>query len=74
MKNLLKALILFIGFISLNSCGQFSETSSSVVNNISYFRDNHTGLCFASITNNVEGKVTVITCVPCDSLKNVKIN
>ncbi len=51
MKNLLKTLILFVGFISLNSCHQFTDTDASVKNTISYFRDKTTGLCFGSITN-----------------------
>ena len=49
---------------------------SDKVDTLSYFIDAKTGICFAkqfSITSYDYG-VTSITCVPCDSLKNVYVD
>lgn len=69
MKKLLVFLVLLI---ALGSC---IKTPSEIENltKIEYFRDTRTGLCYATITSWTELGYIVrsITCVPCDSLKNV---
>lgn len=49
--------------------------NGQIQNNISYFKDESTGLCFASISSiSYAGyKMTSIACVPCDSLKKIGI-
>jgi len=46
-----------------------TNKNQTIINEIIvYTKDNRTGLCFASI-----GSFSTITCVPCDSLKNVEV-
>ena len=49
--------------------------TGKILKNLSYFKDKQTGLCFAAINSEVNATlpetVTSITCVPCDSLKQV---
>jgi hypothetical protein len=74
----MKKLFVLLVFITITfvSC-QMNGTSDNqdVKNSISYFKDERTGLCFASINSSTYTgyKVTSITCVPCDSLKKVGI-
>ena len=68
----MKKLILIVGIllIASTSC-QISDTTDNtdVKNNLTYFKDEKTGLCFATVnSHNTYGSVSSITCVPCDSL------
>lgn len=49
--------------------------TKSIEDNLTYFKDEKTGLCFAAINSQTYGfnTVTSITCVPCDSLKKIGI-
>lgn len=51
------------------------EASSDIVKNITYVKDKKTGLCFATVlaVGSDGWNSSSITCVPCDSLKNVPI-
>lgn len=59
--------------ISLLMVGCSAESAHK---EIEYFKDKRTGLCFAEYGN--IGSITTdsytITCVPCDSLKNVNLS
>lgn len=63
--------------VVLSSC-QFNDKADTdeIKDNIVYFRDSNTGLCFAAI-NSINTKSlsssSSITCVPCDSLKRIKV-
>lgn len=65
MKNIILASLLMIG----------CTDGESLHRNITYFKDERTGLCFAEYGN--VGSITTdaytITCVPCDSLKNINL-
>lgn len=65
-----------IALMCLCSCQNSEKTNvKRVKNNMTYFKDDSTGLCFASV-NSIStqgGSYTSITCVPCDSLKNVTV-
>ena len=48
----------------------------SIRENLVYFKDPNTGLCFAAINSTNTSSLsnsTSITCVPCDSLKRVDV-
>lgn len=71
MKKILTILILF----TLVSCSEQpkyiqgkSQTGSNGNNDIRYFKDKRTGLCFAE-RGNVD--TYAFTCVPCDSVKKL---
>lgn len=72
-----KFLIVFLCGIILTSCNMTSAPSNSDaqsnVSQISYIKDTRTGLCFGMLnsTSYTGYEITSITCVPCDSLKNV---
>lgn len=69
MKYFVILVLLFAG------CGQ-SNTEvepEEVKENMTYFRDDRTGLCFASVNSRTYNaySVTSISCVPCDSVKHL---
>ena len=74
--NKIALLLLTIVFICSCSTEQINNKSNvtEITNNIVYFKDYKTGLCFASVNSITSNLYTVasITCVPCDSLKNLK--
>lgn len=72
MKKLILLTIMVIGILS---CQDNSPANVEKLNELTYFKDGRTGLCFAAINSLTYGggKVTSITCVPCDSLKNVEV-
>lgn len=50
--------------------------TDEIKENIAYFKDHRTGLCFAAINSTNTQSLSnssSITCVPCDSLKNVEV-
>lgn len=57
----------------LTSCGPvYDEVEPAKTSpNITYFKDQNTGLCFAALNSTSYGfyQVTSIACVPCDSLE-----
>jgi len=51
--------------------------TDEIQSNLAYFKDPNTNLCFAAVnsTNTKSwSNSSSITCVPCDSLKNVKVH
>lgn len=64
-----------ISFINLQKNSK--PDTKSLKDDIVYFKDVRTGLCFAAINSNIGGgttqAITSITYVPCDSLKRVKL-
>lgn len=74
----MKKVILFsIMVVALLGC-QMSSTPNvdKVCDNLIYFKDSRTGLCFAainSVSSSSGNEYTSITCVPCEALKNVKV-
>jgi hypothetical protein len=77
MKKLGKIMVLMmVSAMLLSSCQWTGKPNThKLERNIEYFKDKRTGLCFASINSmTADGyTITSITCVPCDSLKNVKV-
>lgn len=70
------AAILLLAVV-LQSC-QFNSTPEpdSIKENIVYFKDERSGLCFAAINSTNTQSLSnssSITCVPCDSLKRVDV-
>jgi len=73
---MMKKIIVIFTFLILTSCHSkqpeyiegFSQTGTSGANEIRYFKDKRTGLCFAE-----RGTLDsyAFTCVPCDSVKNL---
>lgn len=61
--------------VVLTGCQLSSESYvKGIKKNLVYFKDEKTNLCFAainSITTSSLTESTSISCVPCDSLKNV---
>lgn len=53
----------------------YSPYEKQVIENIEYYKDSKTNLCFAIFTDGLAGNgaVVALTCVPCDSLKNVEV-
>lgn len=68
------ALLLLLFFVA--SCQMTEKTDiKQIKENLTYFKDERTGLCYA-VVNSIStqgGSYTSITCVPCDSLKHVKV-
>lgn len=71
--------LILLSFV-LSSCGTKSAKIQSLdADDISYFQDKDTGLCFAAIGSrqgsDISGGGTGMgfTCVPCDSLTKVRI-
>jgi len=71
-------IILSFGLIFFLTACQMSRKTNvyKLGSHITYVKDANTNLCFATINSRtLDGfSVTSFTCVPCDSLKNVKIN
>lgn len=72
MKKIILLTLMIIGILS---CQMNSPTNVEKLNGLTYFKDSKTGLCFAAINSTSYSGyyVTSITCVPCDSLKNVEL-
>jgi hypothetical protein len=78
-KDKLKLVLKLIAFfgtllivIMMTSCQQTQNFSPEEgTKNITYFKDQNTGLCFAALNSTSYGfyEVTSIACVPCDSLE-----
>ena len=71
----MKKLFLLLTFL-LFSCQKTSKTNvTNIDENLSYFKDNKTNLCFASISSTTSNnwKIISITYVPCDSLTKYNI-
>lgn len=74
MKNIIIAIstILLIQSCQINEKPEVDSIKESLV----YFKDSKTGLCFAAVNSTNTKSMsnsTSITCVPCDSLKNVDV-
>jgi hypothetical protein len=72
MKKII--LFLFIGMMGLLSCQSTTRPNTkSLGNDVTYFKDTITNLCFGAIASqtNTPYDIVSITCVPCDSLKKV---
>ncbi len=74
MRNII---ITSIVLILIQGC-QINEKPEveGIKENLVYFKDNKTGLCFAAVNSTNTKSMsnsTSITCVPCDSLKNVDV-
>ncbi len=74
MKNIIipSLIILIIQGCQINE----KPEVDSIKENLVYFKDSKTGLCFAAVNSTNTKSMsnsTSITCVPCDSLKNVDV-
>ena len=71
----MKKLLFIAPVIFIMSCQISSKTDVEYLKkNLTYFKDNTTGLCFASVNSTVESRdISSITCVPCDSLIKIGI-
>ena len=72
MKKILLIPLLLVG------C-QFNEKpdTDSIKENLAFFKEEKTGLCFAAVnsTNTKSlSNTSSISCVPCDSLKKIKLD
>lgn len=58
------------------SCSSEIKNNEQAFNEITYFKDLKTNLCFAQKTSTSYAtyQITSITCVPCDSLVSLQIN
>lgn len=77
MKKSNFVLLLSTVVIYFSSC-QFNDSVNveDVKDHLTYFKDDRTNLCFSSIASTNTSSLTQsvsITCVPCDSLKNIKL-
>lgn len=68
--------IIFLSLICIVSSCQFTERTNidKIEDNITYFKDSRTGLCFAAINSlslKSLNEFVSITCVPCDSVKHL---
>jgi regulatory protein YycI of two-component signal transduction system YycFG len=75
-------IILIVLLLGINEIKKPQVNTSTNIkelkNNIEYFKDERTGLCFAVISSSISGYATTsnavsITCVPCDSIKKTFI-
>jgi hypothetical protein len=77
MKLKFNVLSAFPVLLLVVSCQVSSSIKTrEIKKNIVYFKDERTNLCFAGINStniNSLSETTSISCVPCDSLKNVNI-
>ena len=78
-KNLILVLLLGIGF-ALSSCGAKSARLGNIdPDEIEYMKDCRTNLCYAVVGaergSHISGAAESMgmSCVPCDSLKNVNV-
>ncbi len=75
----MKKLIFSLTVLSLSACTMSQKTndddSQSVTSNITFSKHMKTGLCFGMVTFTKSGgfNSVSVTCVPCDSLKKVKV-
>lgn len=75
----MKKLIVVLSTLSIlvmTSCQQTEQSNpDEIKKNLIYFQDSNTNLCFGAINSiTAQGyEVTSVTCVPCDSLKNVSV-
>lgn len=69
-----KTLFLLTILVLCGSCQTNSESDvGKIIENLTYFKDPSTNLCFATINSSDRYgfKVVSITCVPCDSVKHL---
>ena len=74
----MKKILAFLGLVVIMSACQMSTTANvnKIGDNLRYFKDSRTGLCFAaigSVSASSGSSYTSITCVPCEALKNVEV-
>lgn len=71
MKRLV---VLFLMLVFLSCQNNSLSNKDEIVVNISYIKDENTGLCFATVNSLTYGfySIVSISCVPCDSIKNLK--
>lgn len=76
----MKKLISIAVIVIITSCDASVSTvdqsqKEKIANSLTYFKDTTTGLCFAAIGSGAVDRLAEanvsITCVPCDSLKNI---
>lgn len=75
MKKLIVVLSM-LSIVTMTSCQQTKQSNTDEIKkNLIYFKDSNTNLCFGAINSfSAQGyEVTSITCVPCDSLKNISV-
>jgi hypothetical protein len=60
-------------------CSKLTESDNTHIKStsdkkpiITYFKDTRTNLCYSNIMMGYQNKTTI--CVPCDSLKNIKLD
>lgn len=73
-----KLIILFFGLLLLGSCSVNTSGNVNIdADDIQYVKDDRTGLCFAIVASrkamSTDATGLGMACVPCDSLKNVKV-
>lgn len=71
------AIVLLTAFSSCSVNSSKIDVDSFETEDIIYFKDLRTGLCFGVAASRVYGATSStgmgMTCVPCESLKNVKV-
>ncbi len=79
MKNVLLVILVGIGLAIGSACSTKTTSVKVDLSDVSYYKDTRTGLCFAAIGSHAGGQISDngtgmgFACVPCDSLKNVKV-
>ena len=73
MKRIITTIILGVLMTSCSQQYTSQPKVSNVKSNVTYFKDERVGLCFGAINSQTSDLllVTSITCVPCDSVKNL---
>ena len=73
MKKIIATIVLGVLMASCNQQLTSQPKVNGVKTNITYFKDERTHLCFASINSQTTNLflVTSIACVPCDSINNL---
>jgi hypothetical protein len=73
-----KLIILFFALALPGGCSVNTSGNIDIdADDLQYFKDDRTGLCFAAVASrksmSTDATGLGLTCVPCDSLKNVKV-
>ena len=74
MTRIYSAMIILLAIMPFVGCNAITNKPGSVKpGNIYYFKDSNSGICFAAINSMTSGflSVTSISCVPCDSVKQI---
>ena len=70
----MKPIVIFALFVALSACDSPTDKARDIHNELVYFQDHRTGLCFAYWMVDGDSRTGVMTDVPCDKVARLLVN